>query len=416
MNLVRAATDEVQCAVIDAATLDHSLTRASVNALDQTTFFRFLAVRLCDRLRSNNLSSLGQPERASIAADDPHAAGGIDALRDMWGRAGGAAAFCQQFNIHASEYVLNNAYAAVVQQGARPLWGVIAVTQSYVCFRGELFGQTSCFAFHFAFIQNLTQVEHDGAHLLEMLVEPRGPDESEEERRFTFVFYSPEDCAAFVADVAGAHSAESVWRQSRGRIRTSYKVEQGEEMIFATPTERLQSQRSLPSQHASSHTRKRSMSFRWFRGAQLGAYGGECQGSLSGDGGDRARQRAAPETNEGMARLVEGARTLTFAKDETIIHEGNRDVRLYQIGIGRVRVETGPVGATRRLATLYPGQVLGEVALLSGGPASASVVADLPDTTIYAFDASRLASSLVEDARVGRRSRHETEKLRQIQE
>ena len=33
-----------------------------------------------------------------------------------------------------------------------------------------------------------------------------------------------------------------------------------------------------------------------------------------------------------MALLVDGARAMTFDKHDVIIHEGNRDQRLYQIG------------------------------------------------------------------------------------
>ena len=60
-----------------------------------------------------------------------------------------------------------------------------------------------------------------------------------------------------------------------------------------------------------------------------------------------------------MARLVEGAKAVTFDKDDVIIHEGNRDQRLYQIGIGSVRVEKGPFSTGTLLARLGPGQVRG---------------------------------------------------------
>jgi hypothetical protein len=36
--------------------------------------------------------------------------------------------------------------------------------------------------------------------------------------------------------------------------------------------------------------------------------------------------------NYDMALLVDGARAMTFDKHDVIIHEGNRDQRLYQIG------------------------------------------------------------------------------------
>lgn len=102
------------------------------------------------------------------------------------------------------------------------------------------------------------------------------------------------------------------------------------------------------------------------------------------------RERVEDYFSLGMSRLVEGARAITYDKNDVIIHEGNCDQRLYQIGIGAVRVEKGFAPCSTLIARLGVGQVFGEISLIAGGEASASIVADVDNTTVYMFDGSHL--------------------------
>jgi glutaminase len=72
--------------------------------------------------------------------------------------------------------------------------------------------------------------------------------------------------------------------------------------------------------------------------------------------------------------------TLTLAPGDVLCREGETADDIYFVGSGALRAEvaSGDGGPSRRPLTMRPGTALGEIALLDGGPRSATVVADEP--------------------------------------
>jgi CRP-like cAMP-binding protein len=64
------------------------------------------------------------------------------------------------------------------------------------------------------------------------------------------------------------------------------------------------------------------------------------------------------------------------------VRDGTPGVAFYVITEGRAKVIRGKIASARGNAALGPGDFFGELALLDGGPRSASVVADGSLTTI----------------------------------
>ncbi len=76
-----------------------------------------------------------------------------------------------------------------------------------------------------------------------------------------------------------------------------------------------------------------------------------------------------------LIRLAELARTHRYGKEHVVFNEGDPGTALYTIVKGRVKIsQSSPDGKERTLALLGPGDVLGELALLDGGPRSADAV------------------------------------------
>jgi len=75
-----------------------------------------------------------------------------------------------------------------------------------------------------------------------------------------------------------------------------------------------------------------------------------------------------------IAKIADVAECRAFPKDEIIIHEGDQGDSFYQVISGLTRVfRVSDEGVDVTLATLGPGEGLGEMALLTGEPRSASV-------------------------------------------
>jgi len=264
------------------------------------------------------------------------------------------------------------------------MWQVCA-TQSYVCFGGSLFGQPTRFAFHFSKIESFRDLDAGDTALVELIVEPEHDDDGEDDSCFIFMFDTPEARDLFSYDVRAAHSQTHVWKQSRGCIRPSYRIEPHERRMCLLPGElsKIRPDERVLVTHANGRGRRPSS----FEIEPVGAEG------------SRHRPRFF---NEGMAQLVEGAKAILFDKEDIIIHEGNTDQRLYQIGKGSVRVEKGVYPTTVTVAHLQAGQVFGEMSLIAGGAASASIIADEDATTVYAFDGAYLRSAVSQQPSVGK--------------
>jgi CRP-like cAMP-binding protein len=85
---------------------------------------------------------------------------------------------------------------------------------------------------------------------------------------------------------------------------------------------------------------------------------------------------------EGRARLMRGATTVTYGAGQVVVREGDPGEALYLIRSGQVRVYTMQNGVEVPLATLGAGACFGEVALLSGRPRTATVETEEPCTML----------------------------------
>lgn len=79
-----------------------------------------------------------------------------------------------------------------------------------------------------------------------------------------------------------------------------------------------------------------------------------------------------------LANIVASTKEVHFEAGREICHEGESGVGLHLVLEGETKVEIG--GRTKR--RLGPGAFFGEIALLDGGPRSATVVAETDVTTM----------------------------------
>jgi CRP/FNR family transcriptional regulator, cyclic AMP receptor protein len=81
-------------------------------------------------------------------------------------------------------------------------------------------------------------------------------------------------------------------------------------------------------------------------------------------------------------RLAQLMDQVNYASGRVIVEAGLPGRAFFVIAAGRVKVYAGKVTSGRALARLGPGQFFGEMAMLDGGPRSATVVADGPVTAL----------------------------------
>ena len=84
-------------------------------------------------------------------------------------------------------------------------------------------------------------------------------------------------------------------------------------------------------------------------------------------------------TRKDLTRLGRAVVVRNYKKGETIVKEGEQAVAFFIIANGRVEVVQATGSKTQRLAELRAGDCFGEMALLDGGPRSATARA-LEDT------------------------------------
>ncbi|MCB0866514.1 MAG: Crp/Fnr family transcriptional regulator [Solirubrobacterales bacterium] len=101
-----------------------------------------------------------------------------------------------------------------------------------------------------------------------------------------------------------------------------------------------------------------------------------------------------------LERIAQVAVPRSFAKGERVFHEGDESDACYVIREGEVRVtREHSDGRAIALATLGPGEIVGEMAMLDGGVRSASVEA-LSDVELLALSAADMRGLLERNAEI----------------
>jgi CRP-like cAMP-binding protein len=86
---------------------------------------------------------------------------------------------------------------------------------------------------------------------------------------------------------------------------------------------------------------------------------------------------------ESLERIGRGLRTRRFRRSEVIFHQGDPGDALFIVMSGAIKIMLpSDTGDEAILATLRPGDVFGELALLDGAPRSATAVALEPTETL----------------------------------
>jgi len=81
-------------------------------------------------------------------------------------------------------------------------------------------------------------------------------------------------------------------------------------------------------------------------------------------------------------RVADLAQEVSYGSGRMIVRTGTPGLAFYVIVEGRAKVIRGRISSAKGQASLGPGDFFGEMALLDGGPRSASVVAQTPMTTV----------------------------------
>ena len=101
-----------------------------------------------------------------------------------------------------------------------------------------------------------------------------------------------------------------------------------------------------------------------------------------------------------LERIAQVAIPRSFPKGARVFHEGDRSDACYVIRSGEVRVtREHPDGRAIALATLGPGELVGELAMLDGGVRSASVEA-LTEVDLLAVSATDMKGLLERNAQI----------------
>lgn len=104
------------------------------------------------------------------------------------------------------------------------------------------------------------------------------------------------------------------------------------------------------------------------------------QGVRDGDGGAIAERLSAvdifaPLSADEITLLAQAAVSHVFAPSETVIRAGDPGSSMFVVHKGRVRVQVSENGRARTVATLNEGDFFGEMALFTGEPRTANVLA-----------------------------------------
>lgn len=87
-------------------------------------------------------------------------------------------------------------------------------------------------------------------------------------------------------------------------------------------------------------------------------------------------------TRPQLSRVADLAQEVSYGAGRMLVRTGTPGLAFYVIVDGTAKVVRGKISSAKAQASLGPGDFFGEMALLDGGPRTASVVAETPLTTV----------------------------------
>ena len=91
---------------------------------------------------------------------------------------------------------------------------------------------------------------------------------------------------------------------------------------------------------------------------------------------------AAHSSSDDLDALLASMTRLQIAEGVAVIEDGDRSAPLHFVMEGKLRCYLEKDGERVEIGQILPGQYIGEVSILDGGPATATVIADCPCTLL----------------------------------
>jgi CRP/FNR family cyclic AMP-dependent transcriptional regulator len=118
----------------------------------------------------------------------------------------------------------------------------------------------------------------------------------------------------------------------------------------------------------------------------------------------QARSTVLKHLTEADWRLIlEAGELMSFVHGEIMLREGQTNDSLYFIDDGQVRVVRGDATRSVELARLDVGSVFGEMSILDGATASASIIAESLEVDVVRIDRAELERVMTDNPGLGLR-------------
>jgi CRP-like cAMP-binding protein len=124
----------------------------------------------------------------------------------------------------------------------------------------------------------------------------------------------------------------------------------------------------------------------------------------------RGFERFAPYSNEDLTLLLTFSELVTAEKGDLIIKKGDLSNSMFLVLSGRVRARLRVGGHDTSLGTMEPGELFGEVAMLSQTARSADVVAEAP-TRLLRLTSERFQEMMSDHSRLAARMLYNMSRL-----
>ena len=106
-------------------------------------------------------------------------------------------------------------------------------------------------------------------------------------------------------------------------------------------------------------------------------------------------------SEEEIGRLVALGQEQTYREGDVLVVQGAHDGKVFVLLEGMVKVQIKTGETIRPVVSLGPGQLIGEITLVDGGPHSATVIVTETPTRVLAFEREALLALCEAEPRIG---------------